>query len=181
MSERPGSSPAGSSAHRGRSEETASQLRALADRLEAFALDQLDRLESIAGRCREVLADEESIRAKMHELQHCREAWESGQQSESERLKSEALRLEAAWALLEAEQRRLLMLQGASAALVAASARPVMPVNQPATSGNISNSDSGSPTLTPDNAPADLDAYSHDAALLQFQQLRRDVQRHAHE
>ena len=158
------------------------QLNLLTSRLEEFLTCQIERLQKMdASSGIGQAASSDELDRTIDEFEQVRRNWEVERQTAEDRLQHDAERLQAAWQDLEMEQRQLLSQQAAvrSTARVAVSAAPV--AGPTASSGmyptrwgvsrrvvTTTSTRSGDSEMTP----------SH-RAQVQFQQLRREMQKHA--
>ncbi len=156
----------------------AQQLRQVASRIEEFLLRQIDRLEDEIAKTANTAQDLESG-ALREDFERLRDKWEVERQQEIDKLREDAQRLAESWQHLEAEQRELLMRQ--------ATIRTVpVPVSHE-TDGYADNGAMHPVRLSPAGAVAAVGAEIRalaggatvQKAQLQFQQLRREMQRHA--
>lgn len=161
----------------------ARRLQVVVDRVETFLAAQLDRLERVLEQCEHGAAEQETADRLRRELQEQRRQWEQERLEEMGKIKQAGAQLTEAWDRLEAEQRRLLAeresLRSAPGGGHAQAAGPAdgtaMPTESPGATAR------GNP---PPNGPGRSegtaqDAVSPEAARLQFQQLKREVRRHA--
>ena len=151
--------------------ETIERLRKLASQLHEFLLSQIDRLE--CGDRPGVSANEESLLAsRMDEFRQERENWEIHRQREVEDLRSEGNLLTEAWQRLEAEERRLLAERESLRRNVTKSQQSMLSSNaELSTPGREAAYSTGVPPETGTNDQEHL-------AWLQFQQLRREIQKY---
>ena len=156
----------------------AQQLRQVANRIEEFLIRQIDRLQGAIAES--AAADGQAEMGLLRDdFQRQRDKWEADRQLEIEQLREDARRLAEAWKHLESEQRELLMRQATirtmppavvSEAEACAENGPLHPVRL-------------SPTGTVAAVGAAVGCVGNAATMqkaqLQFQQLRREMQRHA--
>jgi hypothetical protein len=158
----------------------AQRLKALATRLEDFVAVQCDRLRG----ARQELAVEgpsppgttpTELNQLLEEFEQMRNQWEQNRSQEVQRLKEDAARLVEAWQRLEAEQRQILSRQASARALGMPVERLGIGALHPARSAESGGVSSPLPAIDA-NAATPLSAYR---STNQFQQLRRELQRHA--
>ena len=182
-----------------------SRLRALVDQVEQFLLEQVSRLEQ-ASTAIEAGETTSASLAEAREFAEQRERWEAERRRERARLESEAARLIEAWQRLEAEQRRLVTAGGGRISADSANATgrrtaqtassanrnvsellgpvPLMDKGDRREPGFPGRAVAGSPSASTasqvcaeDPSPLD-EPLSAELAALQFQQMRREMQRH---
>lgn len=162
------------------------QLHLLTSRIEEFLSYQIHRLQTIETAAAEPqVSTSAELDRMIDEFEQLRRNWEVERQSEQDRLKGDAERLQAAWRDLELEQRQLLTRQAAMRS-TAASAMSVTPAATPVAVGAMYPARSATPTRAVTGAAvaaqrpveAAENAPSH-RAQIQFQQLRREMQKHA--
>jgi hypothetical protein len=164
------------------------QLNTLTARIEEFLSYQIHRLESMDGISATVSAGSPAdLDRLIDEFEELRRSWEVERQVETERMRSDAEQLKRAWQQLEVEQRQLLTRQAAirtvgANSMVSASAQPVVAATG---AGGLYPSRSAGPRAVNSvpqhynsNEVAAASAPSHNAQI-QFQQLRREMQKHA--
>ena len=164
------------------------QLNTLTARIEEFLSYQIHRLESMDGVATTVAAaaSPADLDRLIDEFEELRRSWEVERQEETERMRSDAEQLKRAWQQLEVEQRQLLTRQAAirsvgANSMVSASAQPVVAATG---TGGLYPSRSAGPravnsvTQHYNGNDAAASAPTHKAQI-QFQQLRREMQKHA--
>lgn len=156
----------------------ARRLRAIADRMEDFLLGQILRLETAMQACS--LPEDSTHRGISGELQEERARWEAERQHELQRLQEETDRLTEAWERVEAEQRRLLGERESMRAQsrvarshALGSALPGDPEEALAACGRYRPGEAARETVLDD------EPLTAEMAAMQFQQLRREIQKHA--
>jgi hypothetical protein len=159
-------------------ETRAEQLREVAAQIEEFLLRQIDRLQEEISKAAES-AGELNLGSLQEEFERMREQLEEERREEMDQIREDAQRLAESWQMLETEQRELLMRQAT-----------IRTVPSPATT-EVDGLGEASPLhpmrLTPAGAVttvgAEIRAIAGGATIqkaqLQFQQLRREMQRHA--
>lgn len=158
------------------------QLNLLTSRLEEFLTSQINRLQKMdpASGIGQAIRSEE-LERMVEEFEQTRRNWEVERQTTEDRLQHDAERLQAAWQTLEVEQRQLLSQQAVakstarSAALAASASGPVASSGMYPTRSSASRSVS---TATSTRSGDSEMTPSH-RAQVQFQQLRREMQKHA--
>lgn len=165
------------------------QLNTLTARIEEFLSYQIHRLESMDGIAAAASAGSPAdLDRLIDEFEELRRSWEVERQEETDRMRSDAEQLKRAWQQLEVEQRQLLTRQAAirtvgANSMVSASAA-AQPVVAATGAGGLYPSRSAGPRAV--NAVSQhynsnevaSSAPSHKAQI-QFQQLRREMQKHA--
>lgn len=163
------------------------QLNTLTARIEEFLSYQIHRLESMDGLSPSVSASTPAdLDRLIDEFEELRRNWEVERQEETERMRSDAEQLKRAWQQLEVEQRQLLTRQAAIRTVGSNKMVATTPPAVAATSvGGLYPSRSGGPRAVNSvtqhynsNEIATSSAPSHKAQI-QFQQLRREMQKHA--
>jgi hypothetical protein len=150
------------------------ELQALIERIEDYLRQQIRRLERTIDPTCSVAAEEQAVRELIADHERERQEWESERHKERARLDEEANLLLDAWGRLEAEHRRLLGLQET---LRASSASPAAP-------GSRQNRFNQTSPLAPreicqtNNRDGEVPDEQKDFAWLQFQQLKREIQKH---
>lgn len=156
----------------------AQQLRQVANRIEEFLIRQIDRLQGAIAES--TAADGQAELGLLRDdFQRQRDKWEADRQLEIEQLREDARRLAEAWKHLESEQRELLMRQ--------ATIRTMPPTVVSEAEACAENSPLHPVRLSPTGTVAAVgtaigcvgNAATMQKAQLQFQQLRREMQRHA--
>jgi hypothetical protein len=147
--------------------------------MESFLLEQLERLEETVDATLKWTESADLHQSTAQDLDDERQRWEAEKQQEWERIQSDAARLAEAWQRVEMEQRRLLAERNAS--------RVSSPVDRglPGKEGNTSAG--GIPGLAGSPLPCQRDSQptseepllAPESAILQFQQLRREMQKHS--
>ena len=155
------------------------RLLAVTTRVEGFLLRQVQRLESLLADC--PAAGGQDLDADQLAAGLCEERrqWEDLRQQQARRLEAEAARLVEAWQRLEAEQRRLLAQRESLPP-----ALETLPGARPGRSALGMDYDrirrSSEQGESPRGAEVALDdePLSPELAVMQFQQLRREILRH---
>ncbi|QDU40443.1 hypothetical protein Mal4_48000 [Maioricimonas rarisocia] len=161
----------------------AERLLVLTEEVRAFVQVQLDRLEKAWTDCEGVLERERSLDERQRELERQQQHLESALDEQRRRLDDEYARLMDAWDRLESEKRQLLAsgpvaaaapappTQGETAVVPRMNGGPVpaaaVDILQPATAE------------TPTTVPGRSETWSPEQSALQFQQLKREIGRHA--
>jgi len=160
--------------------ELARRLRLAAENLQSFLGEQLRRLEEVAQECERVLSSRHVLQQAYDELQRERRQWEQQREQKQQEIQEEQDRLIDAWKTLEEEQRKLLARdEGASrtpaprTAWDSATSPPVAETPTP-TSIDKSVFVEGTPTPVPASG-----VISREAALEQFERLKRDIRKHS--
>jgi hypothetical protein len=151
------------------------QLRDIAGRIEDFLVAQIHRLESAVQDSPPVAEGSADVELIQRELSEEQRRWETERAREVERIKTESAQLVQAWERVECEQRELLALRGATRGNV----RSLQ---------TLRNADTQC-AREADTVPysgqdryrevVEDEALSPESAVLQFQQLRREIQRHS--
>ena len=154
------------------------RLNLLTSRLEGFLTSQINRLQKMdtpSGIGQATRSEE--FERMVEEFEQTRRNWEVERQTAEDRLQHDAERLQAAWQTLEMEQRQLLS-QQAVAKSTARSAALAVPV---ASSGMYPTRSSASRSVatTTSARSGDSEMTPSHRAQVQFQQLRREMQKHA--
>jgi hypothetical protein len=145
------------------------KLRSVVGQIETFLLVQMERLE------REILAPATDVEPvdRGGDLTADRRRWEEEREREVARLRSEADRLTNAWHELESEQRKLLAQKENRSLGMAESAREIRQTE------TVERRPSSRRQSVPDRpVPIDDELLSAEMAAIQFQQMRREMQRH---
>lgn len=165
------------------------QLNTLTARIEEFLSYQIHRLESMDGLSATVTAASPAdLDRLIDEFEELRRSWEVERQEETDRMRSDAEQLKRAWQQLEVEQRQLLTRQAAirtvgPTAMVSTSTQSIVAATgtgglYPTRSGGARAVNSVSQHYNNNNNEIASSAPSHKAQI-QFQQLRREMQKHA--
>ncbi len=164
------------------------QLNTLTARIEEFLSYQIHRLESMDGLSTSSMGagSPADLDRLIDEFEELRRSWEVERQEETERMRSDAEQLKRAWQQLEVEQRQLLTRQAAirtvgANTMVSATPQPVVAASgssglYPTRSGGPRAVNSVTQHYNSNESPSS--APSHKAQI-QFQQLRREMQKHA--
>jgi len=156
----------------------AERLRDITERIEGFLVEQIGRLEQAMRERDEDPRPAGDVQQMVQELEGARRRWETEKLREMERIQVDGVRLAEAWQRVEMAQRKLLAEQ--SALNVAAATNREAPL---ALGDSAPNKDSGqTPSQQPNGqAPARVaeePLLTPESAILQFQQLRREMQQH---
>ena len=161
------------------------QLNLLTSRLEEFLTSQINRLQKMdpAIGIGQAIRSEE-LERMVEEFEQTRRNWEVERQTTEDRLRHDAERLQAAWQALEMEQRTLLSQQAvakstARSAALAASASASGPVASNGMYPTRSSASRAVTTTTTSTRSGDSEMTPSHRAQVQFQQLRREMQKHA--
>jgi len=155
------------------------RLLSLTTRIESFLLRQIQRLESLLEDCQAAGGHDQAADQLAAGFLEDRRQWENLRQQQARRLEAEAARLIEAWQQLEAEQRRML---GQRESL-----RPALESLPEARSGRGvagMEHDRCRQTFEQRESPwtaevvLDDEPLSPELAVMQFQQLRREILRH---
>lgn len=158
------------------------RLLALMEEVRAFVQVQLDRIEQAWADCEGVVQRELALDERQRELDRQQQQLEAARDEQTRRLDAEYTKLMEAWDRLESEKRQLLASgpvgpaapvqppQGGPAGMPQMNGGPVpavaVDILQPAAE-------------TPATVPGRSEAWSPEQSALQFQQLKREIGRHA--
>jgi hypothetical protein len=140
-----------------------------ADRVEDFLLRQVDRVELTIEQCQEILARETDLKELWKRIEHDRGRLEQDRQEDLMLIEQEAMRLVQAWLKLESEQRHESSVSGPVIASVARTPGP----------GSDSASGVAGQEQLASYPDADRGYQTREMAVRQFQQLRREIGKHA--
>lgn len=158
------------------SAEAARRVEAVAGRVDQFFRLQFERLERVIAECRDVLQREDRIRQLQSELERERDRRHRDYERDKGRIREESRLLREAWDRLEAEQRRLLArrptpAEGSSQAQTGSMESGAMQPGR--TEGQPAVSSEG------DTQSEQRSAGAKQATLVEFQQLKREIRKHA--
>jgi DNA repair exonuclease SbcCD ATPase subunit len=158
------------------------RMHALCGRIEEFLLQQMDRFERVLQRCHESSAQHNSLQERIAAFESERQRWQLDREQEIQYIQQAGARLAEAWERIEAEQRRIL-----------ANSHSGTP--SPSVPGTTAQAPGISNNLAPVSAPLQTVSQTYMGAeqdkalpaptppsgsdLLQFQQLRREIQKHS--
>jgi hypothetical protein len=155
------------------------RLRDITARIETFLLRQMERLERTLEQWPAAPSvGSESLQRMMEDFEYCKKTWEVERTRELERIQQDSARLADCWLKLEAEQRRALSerqpLPGKQASLAVPQSiaeayglgKKSKKKTDEAISAEHKSGGNGADSTTPE-----LD-------LLEFQQLKREIQKH---
>ena len=156
----------------------AQQLRLVANRIEEFLVQQIERLQQVIAEA-QLPSDQAELGAMRDDFERMRDQWEIERQREIQKLREDGERLIEAWKYLEKEQRDLLLRQAA----IRSTPAPAMMEGD----SHLENGPLHPVRVSPAGAVAAVGAEigglvgsaTIQKAQLQFQQLRREMQRHA--
>lgn len=155
------------------------QLHLLTSRIEEFLAYQIHRLQTMETAAPQPqVGNSADLDRLIDEFELLRRNWESERQRETDRLRGDAERLQEAWRDLEGEQRDLLTRQAAMRS-VGANATPAMPVAVGAMYPTRAASATRAVGSASQQFGTDTSAAPSHKAQIQFQQLRREMQKHA--
>jgi hypothetical protein len=153
-------------------------LRRVANRIEEFLVEQIERLQKAIAET-EISPEEGELGTMREDLDRLRDEWEVQRQQEIEQLQEDAQRLVEAWKHLESEQRELMLRQ----ASIRSTPGPVMSEGGAYSENGPLHPMRVSPAGTVAAVGAEIGGIAGTATIqkaqLQFQQLRREMQRHA--
>ena len=160
------------------------QLNLLTSRLEEFLTSQINRLQKMgpASGIGQAIRSEE-LERMVEEFEQTRRNWEVERQTTEDRLQHDAERLQAAWQALEMEQRQLLSQQAVAKSTARSAALSASPsVSGPVASSGMyptRSSASRSVSTATSTRSGEAEMTPSHRAQVQFQQLRREMQKHA--
>lgn len=160
----------------------ANRLRDIAERIEGFLAEQIGRLEETMEGAPDAPPPVHMARRTTQYVEEERRRWETEKQRERERIQSDGVRLAEAWQRVEMEQRRLLAQRSAMGSSPVESREPPL-----APGDSAADLDAVSPVARQHHGPAAADLVpvmdepplTPESAILQFQQLRREMQQHS--
>lgn len=159
-------------------QQRAEQLRQVAASIEEFLLRQIDRLqEEIANAAKS--AGELNLGSLQEEFERMREQLEEERKDEMDQIREDARRLAESWQMLEAEQRELLMRQATIRTVPSPATSEVDGLGETSPLHPMRLTSAGAVTTVGAEIRAIAGGATIQKAQLQFQQLRREMQRHA--
>jgi hypothetical protein len=154
-------------------------LRDVALRIEDFLMEQVERLEDAIETTLKHGQFTDPPPPATDDLEDERRRWEVEKQREWKRIQGDAAQLAQAWQRVEIEQRRLLAERNASRVVSATDREPLGAEND---TWSTRTTDHAQPPWS-DQATcqpgADQPLMTQESAILQFQQLRREMQKHS--
>ncbi|MDG2385428.1 MAG: hypothetical protein P8N76_27400 [Pirellulaceae bacterium] len=159
-------------------------LQLLTSRIEEFLAHQINRLQEMKTPVVDPPnTDSVELDRLASEFEEVRQNWEIERQRETERLRSDAEQLQQAWQNLEGEQRELLTRQAAiRTTTTTTSAGSVQGDASMAVGGNYptrSNATMRTTSIPSQPANNEVRPAPYHKAQIQFQKLRREMQKHA--
>jgi hypothetical protein len=159
--------------------QTAYKLESMAKSVESFLVEQFRQLDALVAARPAPAASGSSSDVQRAELQRQQAAWERLKAEEYQRIEQERDLLGEAWTRVEAEQRRLLAEDAlrraqATTAREAAAAAPQGAAEQPDDQSIVSRREESGAARR-----AIRDTISRESALVEYEQLKNDVQKYA--
>ncbi|MCP4193359.1 MAG: hypothetical protein GY768_22325 [Planctomycetaceae bacterium] len=157
-------------------------LQLLTSRIEEFLAHQINRLQDLTTPgVNTQVSDSAELDQMIGEFEEVRRNWEAERLRESERMRCDAEQLQEAWLNLEQEQRELLTRQ--AAVRTTASTAGSVPVEPSMAGGGNYPTRSGATVRTAaisnQSRNKEVRAAPYHKAQIQFQKLRREMQKHA--
>ena len=155
------------------------RLLGLMEEVRAFLQVQLDRLEQAWTDCEVILKRERTLDERQRQLERREQELKAAHDEQTRRLDAEYTRLTEAWDRLESETRQMLATGQASPA----AAPSVASVETPRINGGpvpAAAVDVLQPAAEPPaTVPGGSETWSPEQSAIQFQQLKREIGRHA--
>jgi hypothetical protein len=149
------------------------RLRALTGEIEEFLLQQIRRLESLLGNHARNSSSTAELQDLLVEVEHQQRQFDVRREEQMARIQLESARLTDAWQRLENEQRELLAQRQRGPVKT-----PETPPAAPAANSSSGIVQSGQAQPSAADVAVDHELPCPETTAFEFQQLRREIQRH---